>query len=107
MFCSFACTTATRLLQIQRSHQQALQLSNSFGKAVGMQVMQEVNGANPVSRSLFRTAFAQKRAALERGDASGGFTAPLWNALVFSKARRSHTPAAAMLPLKCTIHVHY
>ena len=49
--------------------------------------MQEVAAANPVSRTLFRTAFAQKRAALDRGDASGGAAAPLWNSLVFSKVK--------------------
>lgn len=50
-------------------------------------VMAEAAAANPVSRALFRAAFNSKRAALERGDASGGVAAPLWNALVFRKVR--------------------
>ena len=49
--------------------------------------MQEVAAANPVSRSLFNAAFRSKRAAIARGDASGGLAAPLWNTLVFSKVK--------------------
>jgi long-subunit acyl-CoA synthetase (AMP-forming) len=49
--------------------------------------MNEVSAANPVSRALFNRALASKRAALARGDASGGFLAPLWDSLVFSKVK--------------------
>lgn len=52
-----------------------------------MQVMHEVASSNPVSRGLFRAAFNSKRAAIDRGDGSGGAFAPLWNTLVFSKVK--------------------
>ena len=52
-------------------------------------VYDRVTGAiregNPVARKLFETAYASKRAALLRGDLSGGTLAPLWDRLVFSK----------------------
>jgi long-subunit acyl-CoA synthetase (AMP-forming) len=51
------------------------------------QVMQEVDRSNPVSRAIFRTAYESKRRAISRGDLSGGASAPLWNALVFSKVK--------------------
>lgn len=46
-----------------------------------------IREANPVARSLFNTAYAQKQAALRRGDASGGPLAPLWDRLVFAKIK--------------------
>jgi long-subunit acyl-CoA synthetase (AMP-forming) len=52
-----------------------------------LQVLHEVGNSNPVSRSLFHTAFNSKRAALAAGKASGGSFAPLWNSLVFSKVK--------------------
>lgn len=48
-------------------------------------VMTAMREGNPISRRLFETAFAQKKAAIERGDLSGGRFAPLWDRLVFSK----------------------
>ena len=50
-------------------------------------VMNTINSGNPVSRSLFHRAYASKKAALERGDLSGGRFGPFWNALVFSKIK--------------------
>ncbi len=50
-------------------------------------VMNTINGGNPVSRSLFQRAFAYKKAALERGDLSGGRFGPFWDTLVFSKIK--------------------
>jgi len=50
-------------------------------------VMSTINAGNPVSRSLFQRAFAYKRAALERGDLSGGRFGPFWDSLVFSKIK--------------------
>jgi long-chain acyl-CoA synthetase len=52
-----------------------------------VQVLQEVAAANPLSRTLFNTAFARKRRALDKGDSNGGLWSPFWNALVFSKVK--------------------
>lgn len=48
-------------------------------------VMGAIREGNPVARRLFETAYSSKRAALSRGDLSGGSLAPLWDRLVFSK----------------------
>lgn len=50
-------------------------------------VLAGVEAAGPVARKLFWTAFNSKRAAIERGDLSGGRLAPLWDRLVFAKIR--------------------
>ena len=48
-------------------------------------VMAAIREGNPMARKLFDTAYTSKKAALARGDKSGGAMAPLWNRLVFSK----------------------
>ena len=48
-------------------------------------VMTAVREGNPISRRLFEAGFAQKKAALQRGDLSGGRMALFWDRLVFSK----------------------
>ena len=48
-------------------------------------VMTAIRTGNPMARKLFETAYASKKAAMDRGDISGGAMAPLWNRLVFSK----------------------
>ena len=48
-------------------------------------VMAAIREGNPMARRLFETAYASKKAALDKGDKSGGAMAPLWNRLVFSK----------------------
>ena len=48
-------------------------------------VMTAIRDGNPISRRLFETAFASKKAALERGDLTGGRFAPFWDKVVFSK----------------------
>lgn len=52
-----------------------------------MQVMGAIAQSSPVARKLFQTAYESKRAALRRGDLSGGRFGPLWDRLVFSKVR--------------------
>ena len=49
--------------------------------------MAGVAASNPISRSLFHSAYAYKKAALERGDLSGGRFGPFWDRLVFSKIK--------------------
>ncbi|KAK9803492.1 hypothetical protein WJX73_008668 [Symbiochloris irregularis] len=48
-------------------------------------VMTAIREGNPIARRLFETGFAQKKAAIARGDLTGGRMAPLWDRLVFSK----------------------
>ena len=48
-------------------------------------VMAAIREGNPMARRLFEAAYASKKAAMDRGDKSGGAMAPLWNRLVFSK----------------------
>ena len=55
---------------------------------------------NPVSRTLFAAAYAQKRAALRAGDLTGGRLGPFWDALVFSKIR-ARLGGAPCLSLPC------
>ena len=50
-------------------------------------VLSTIRAGNPVSRRLFETAFAYKKAALRRGDLSGGRFGPFWDKLVFSKVK--------------------
>ncbi|KAK9816781.1 hypothetical protein WJX72_005028 [[Myrmecia] bisecta] len=50
-------------------------------------VMATIRASNPVSRRLFAAAYASKKAALDRGDPSGGRFGPFWDRLVFSKIR--------------------
>jgi long-chain acyl-CoA synthetase len=50
-------------------------------------VMGTIRAGNPISRSLFETAYASKKAALARGDPSGGRFGPFWDRLVFSKIK--------------------
>jgi long-subunit acyl-CoA synthetase (AMP-forming) len=50
-------------------------------------VMAQIQAANPVSRSLFNTAYRYKQAALAAGDLSGGRLGPFWDRLVFSKIK--------------------
>jgi hypothetical protein len=47
----------------------------------------QIQAANPVSRSLFNTAYRYKQAALAAGDLSGGRLGPFWDRLVFSKIK--------------------
>ena len=53
----------------------------------GRQVMATLQESSVVSRKLFETAYAQKKAALKAGDLSGGRLGPFWDRLVFSKIR--------------------
>lgn len=46
-----------------------------------------IQASNPISRKLFETAYASKKAALDRGDLSGGRMGAFWDKLVFSKIR--------------------
>lgn len=48
-------------------------------------VMAAIREGNALSRKLFEAGFAAKKAALERGDLTGGRFAPFWDRLVFSK----------------------
>ena len=50
-------------------------------------VMGAIRSGNPLSRKLFEKAYAYKKAALQRGDLSGGHFGPLWDKLVFSKVK--------------------
>lgn len=50
-------------------------------------VMGQVRQSNPVSRRLFEMAMASKRAALAKGDLTGGRWGPFWDRLVFSKVK--------------------
>lgn len=50
-------------------------------------VMATIQASNPISRKLFETAYASKKAALDRGDLSGGKMAGFWDKLVFSKIK--------------------
>ena len=52
-----------------------------------VQVMQAVRESGAVSRKLFETGYAYKKAALKRGDLSGGRFGPFWDQLVFSKVK--------------------
>lgn len=49
--------------------------------------MATVNEGSAVSRKLFHTAYAYKKAALKAGDLSGGRFGPFWDSLVFSKVK--------------------
>ncbi|KAL3163024.1 hypothetical protein ABBQ32_009451 [Trebouxia sp. C0010 RCD-2024] len=46
-----------------------------------------IQGSNPISRKLFQAAYASKKAALDKGDLTGGRMAPFWDKLVFSKIK--------------------
>lgn len=46
-----------------------------------------IQASNPISRKLFETAYKSKKAALDRGDLSGGNMAGFWDKLVFSKIK--------------------
>ena len=46
-----------------------------------------IQASNPISRKLFETAYKSKKAALDRGDLSGGKMAGFWDRLVFSKIK--------------------
>ena len=46
-----------------------------------------IQASNPISRKLFETAYKSKKAALDRGDLSGGKMAGFWDKLVFSKIK--------------------
>lgn len=46
-----------------------------------------IRDSNPISRKLFETAYASKKAALDRGDLSGGKMGAFWDKLVFSKIK--------------------
>ncbi|KAL4422662.1 hypothetical protein ABPG75_008859 [Micractinium tetrahymenae] len=50
-------------------------------------VLAQIQAANPISRSLFNTAYRYKLAALQRGDLGGGRLGPFWDRLVFSKIK--------------------
>ena len=50
-------------------------------------VMATIRGSNVVTRTLFATAYASKKAALLRGDNIGGRAGAVWDRLVFSKIR--------------------
>ena len=49
--------------------------------------MAAVAEGSVVSRKLFETAYAYKKAALQAGDLSGGRFGPFWDRLVFSKVK--------------------
>ena len=49
--------------------------------------MAAVQEGSIVSRKLFETAYAYKKAALKAGDLSGGRFGPFWDRLVFSKVK--------------------
>lgn len=49
--------------------------------------MGAIQSGNPLSRMLFERAYAYKKAALLRGDISGGALGPFWDRLVFSKVK--------------------
>jgi hypothetical protein len=55
--------------------------------SIAPQVMGTIAQSSPVTRQLFHLAYESKRAALKRGDLSGGRFGPLWDRLVFSKVR--------------------
>lgn len=59
-----------------------------------------IRDSNPISRKLFETAYASKKAALDRGDLSGGRMGAFWDKLVFSKikARLGGKARTGMLP---------
>ena len=46
-----------------------------------------IQASNPISRKLFETAYNYKKAALDRGDLTGGRMAGFWDKLVFSKIK--------------------
>ena len=46
-----------------------------------------IQASNPISRKLYETAYASKKAALDRGDLTGGRMGAFWDKLVFSKIR--------------------
>ena len=46
-----------------------------------------IQASNPISRKLFEAAYASKKAALDRGDLTGGRMGAFWDKLVFSKIR--------------------
>lgn len=46
-----------------------------------------IQASNPISRKLFEAAYSSKKAALDRGDLTGGRMAAFWDKLVFSKIR--------------------
>ena len=46
-----------------------------------------IQASIPISRKLFEAAYASKKAALDRGDLTGGRMGPFWDKLVFSKIR--------------------
>ena len=63
--------------------------------------MQAVRESSAVSRKLFETGYAYKKAALKRGDLSGGRFGPFWDQLVFSKVK-ARLGGASRLILHCT-----
>ena len=46
-----------------------------------------IQASNPISRKLYEAAYASKKAALDRGDLTGGRMGAFWDKLVFSKIR--------------------
>mmetsp|Transcript_22844 Transcript_22844/g.58572 ORF Transcript_22844/g.58572 Transcript_22844/m.58572 type:complete len:707 (+) Transcript_22844:279-2399(+) len=50
-------------------------------------VMAQVNSGSAVTKALFHMAYASKKAALDRGDPTGGRMGAFWDRLVFSKVR--------------------
>ena len=46
-----------------------------------------IQASNPISRKLFEAAYASKKAALDRGDLTGGRMGAFWDKLVFSKIK--------------------
>ncbi|GMH39572.1 hypothetical protein BSKO_07470 [Bryopsis sp. KO-2023] len=50
-------------------------------------VMSQMRQSNPIVRRLFETAFAAKKAAMEKGDISRARLGALWDRLIFSKLK--------------------
>lgn len=50
-------------------------------------VMTTIRQGNPISRRLFESAYASKKAAMMAGDPHGGRWGPFWDRLVFSKIK--------------------
>lgn len=57
-----------------------------------------IQASNPISRKLFEAAYASKKAALDRGDLTGGRMGAFWDKLVFSKIKARIGGEAPLTP---------
>lgn len=77
--------------------------------------MSQIRQSSPVARRLFATAYASKKAALDKGDISKARMGSLWDKLVFSKLKAKLGGEVALMttgavhtkPLVFTIHGHH